>query len=80
MRDTAIGSTAPETRLIMGAPGAPRNKRKPGQFQIPPYSSTKRTLARTLTYAAILGTPGAPKYTLNASRTSSAPALKNELA
>ena len=34
----------------------------------------------SLGQGAIWGAPGAPKYTLNASRTSSAAALKNELA
>ena len=50
---TPLSAAPHQTRLqIPGAPGAPGNRRKPGQSQLPPYSLTKRTLARTSTCAA----------------------------
>ena len=43
-----------QTRLqILGAPGAPGNRRKAGQSQLPLYSPTKGMLARTSNFAAI---------------------------
>ena len=80
VRDTAIGSTAPNSPPDSGSAWRPRKQAQARPVPASPLFPNKAHAGPHLDLRSVWGAPGAPKYTLNASRTRSAATLKNELA